>query len=169
MNACFGPMCLAAVAVALFAGTAGAQVIVQPNVQYRAAVGGQPATAEPNSQISLPGDGNIYRVYCDYGILADGAFKATAGVSKGGASRIVIPKTGLNSTTVRLVETFDHLLPVSLSGANGNYNWSVSGPQTLTNPAAGLYARARIQVLDGTKWVDVPKAVTYAPVPIPEG
>jgi hypothetical protein len=159
-------MWMAAVAVVLFAGTADAQITTQPNVNYQAAANGKPATAEPQGIISLPADGSFYRVYCDYGTPA-GGFPSMA-VSKGGPSQVVINKLGVHPTTLRLLEACRQVLPITFCDANGNTTWTVSAPHALTKPAAGLYVRARIQVLTGLQWIDVPMAVSYAPVPIPE-
>lgn len=165
MNARFGSMGAAVVAVAVFAGTARAQLVTQPHVGYQAAGNGKPAMAEPGSVVSLPADGNFYRVYCDYGPIVDGTFKPDPAVNKGGPSRIVVNATAAKPMSVRFLGVCKHVLPITLTPQDGNAAWGVGRPHALTNPPAGLYVRARLQVLDGFLWADVPNTATYAPVP----
>ena len=153
--------------VAVSAQGAGAQIVATGSVQYRAAAAGKPTTVEPCGQLSLPADGNVYRVYCDYGTLAEGAFVPARRLGGGGSARLVIPRADVNPLTVRLLDAGRDFLPAVLTNGDGNADWVVSRPHELVNPPAELYARARLQVLDGLRWVDVPQAVGYMSVPAP--
>jgi hypothetical protein len=150
----------AAVLIGATGGTAQAQIIFLTDVQYTPATERRPAAVESKGAMSLPADGNVYRVYCDYGRFGDGRFTPVAKAGKGGSSRMAINAAGVNPHVVTLFELLrDSPVPLTLGKAGGKAEWCVAAPHCPTDPGSKLYLRARIQMLCGGDWFDVPQAV----------
>ncbi|MBY0456343.1 MAG: hypothetical protein K2V38_03290 [Gemmataceae bacterium] len=143
MNLRFG--LIAASVVAMIGLTEAASVAARPptftitieDVQYKAAAGGNPASAQPKGTYSVSQKGT-YRVFIDYGTINNGVFTATPDVSKGGSS----------GNDINVV---------------GNQNWIAAVRHDLKNPPANLYARARLQQLDAATgdWNNIEGVVAY--------
>jgi hypothetical protein len=151
MSVRFGWMGLAAVGmVGLVVTSVDAQTAVITDAQFKAAAGGNPATAEPKGTFSYPGTGKTYRPFVDYGYLDNGEFKADLNVSAGGPGQPEV---------------------VTKQGGGDSGNWSSKNAHNLTNPKAGLYARVRVQQFNNTTnaWDFVPGTQDLELVPVPPG
>jgi hypothetical protein len=131
-------------------GEVVAQVVTISDVQFKAAVGNNPPTAQPKGTVVVPGQplGAAYRVVIDYGTFNQQA--------------IFVPdNTIIGSLSA---ETF---FPPKVGG---NYTWTAADIHTLPMQLPqGLHARARLEVrlVVGGAWNPIQGggSVAYRPVP----
>lgn len=81
MNARFGSMSAALVAVALFSQAADAQIVSFRDPVF---VAGSPPKCTPQGRLSIPDDGGTWRVAFDYGTIGDGKFTHDQTIGLGG-------------------------------------------------------------------------------------